>query len=215
MATVAPQNSVGTEKNVRMPVPRLEKLIIKNFRNIGSESLEIDGQHLAIIAGYENTGNDSISRTYDVIMHHDYIQPPLTLEDFSNGLVDPENLPEVELQSIVNTKCIDAKWLNEIKEGENLFKEKWIWEKPSLHPIHMAFNTKNDKWDILNMSKPEELNPLDNNNIIQLSLLAIVDRSINVQRDIDGEIFENQKLVEKLRQFQDKIIKKYNNKFGL
>ncbi|ALM47866.1 hypothetical protein AMR72_02510 [Flavobacterium psychrophilum] len=214
MATVAPQNSVGTEKNVRMPVPRLEKLIIKNFRYIGSESLEIDGQHLAIIAGYENPENDSISRTYDVIMHHHYVQPPLDLEDFHNGLVDPENLPEVELHSITNTERIDAQWLDKIKEGEYVFKEKWIWERPSLNPTHTVFNTKTNTWSVSNMSKTDKLNPLDNKDV-QLCLLAIVDRAINVQRDIDGRIFENQKLVEKLRQFQDKIIKKYNNKFRL
>lgn len=214
MATVAPQNSVGTDKNIRMPVPRLERLIIKNFRDIGSESLVIDCQYIAKLAGYQNIENNSISRTYDVVMHHDCIQPPLTLEDFHKGLVDQQNLPEIELHSILPAKCIDSQWLNEIKEDQYLFKEKWTWEKPSVSPVHMALNTDINEWDIFKTSKPGKLNPIDNKDI-KLSLLAIIDRALSMQSYIKNEPFENQKLVEKLKKIQDNVIKEYNNKFDV
>lgn len=127
--------------------------------------------------------------------------------------VDKENLPEVELHSILHKKSVGAQWLNKIKENEFLFKEKWIWENPDIPPIHYVFNTETNDWALLNIAKPGEFNLQDNK--IKLSLLAIMDRASGIQHHKDGKAPGQQNLVEKLKQLQDETIKEYKNKFDI
>lgn len=213
MATAKPKDSSETDKKTPLPVPRLEGLIIRNFRNIGPESVIINCHYIVLLAGYQTSNDSSISAAYKVIMHHTPAQPPLAIEDFHNGLVDKENLPEAELHSILYEEGIDAQWLDKIKDGEFLYKEKWIWENAGLPPAHYVYNTKSNNWTLSDSVKPRGLNPQDNS--ITLSLLAIMDRASGIQHHEDAKAPGQQNLVEKLKQLQDETIKEYKNRLDL
>lgn len=213
MATAKPKDFSETDKKTPLPVPRLERLIIRNFRNIGSESVVINCHDIVLLAGYQTSNDSSISTAYKVIMYHAPAQPPLAIEDFHNGLVDKENLPEAELHSILHEEGIDTQWLDKFKDGEFLYKEKWIWENPGLPPAHYVYNTKTNKWTLLDSIKPHELNPQDDS--ITLSLLAIMDRTSGIQQHKDAKAPGQQNLVEKLKQLQNETIKEYKNRLDL
>jgi len=52
-----------------VPRPRLTKLIIKNFRTIGSNAVTIDLDDIVVLVGANNAGKSSILRAYEVAMN--------------------------------------------------------------------------------------------------------------------------------------------------
>ena len=83
------------------PRPRLHKLIIKNFRAIGNAPVEIELDEIVVLVGPNNVGKSSILRAYEVVMKQGSSEGKLQIDDFPNGVVDPNALPEIELQTIV------------------------------------------------------------------------------------------------------------------
>ena len=59
---------VGEEEN--SPRPRLNKLIIQNFRSIGTEKVEIELDDIVVLVGPNNVGKSSILRAYETVMSH-------------------------------------------------------------------------------------------------------------------------------------------------
>ncbi|BCD33020.1 hypothetical protein BC30102_p628 (plasmid) [Bacillus cereus] len=56
--------------NTEVPRPRLSKLIIKNFRCIGNNPVEIELDDIVVLVGPNNVGKSSILRAYEVVMSH-------------------------------------------------------------------------------------------------------------------------------------------------
>jgi len=83
------------------PRPRLYKLIIQNFRSIGSVPVEIELDDIVVLVGANNAGKSSILRAYEIVMSHGSSAGKLTISDFPNGEVDRDALPTIELQTIV------------------------------------------------------------------------------------------------------------------
>jgi putative ATP-dependent endonuclease of OLD family len=81
--------------------PRLIKLIVKNFRCIGTTPVSIDLNDIVVLVGANNVGKSSILKAYELAMSQGSNKGKLKIEDFPNNKIDPDNLPEIELHTIV------------------------------------------------------------------------------------------------------------------
>ena len=88
-------------ENVNNPRPRLSKLVIKNFRTIGNNPVEIDLDDIVVLVGANNSGKSSILRAYEVAMNTGSTAGKLHIEDFPNNIVSSEALPEIEVHTII------------------------------------------------------------------------------------------------------------------
>lgn len=129
------------------PRPRLHKLIIQNFRSIGTKKVEIELDDIVVLVGPNNVGKSSILRAYETVMSHGSKEGKLTINDFPNGQVDAKNLPTIELHTIVFDKAPGDRWIQETADGEWLIREKWTWESPSKDPKRQGYDTNKDDWD--------------------------------------------------------------------
>ena len=134
----APQSDLG-------PRPRLIKLIVKNFRCIGREPVTIDLDDIVVLVGPNNTGKSSVLKAYEIIMSEGSKAGQLTIEDFPDGKVDPDALPEIELHTIVYDNSPGPEWIGQTDAGENIVKERWIWQQPGA-AMRRGFNFTNDRW---------------------------------------------------------------------
>lgn len=69
------------------------------------------------------------------------------MEDFPNGIVDANALPEIELQTVVFDKAPGERWIGATDGGEMLIREKWIWNSPNAQPKRQGFDVQKDAWD--------------------------------------------------------------------
>lgn len=136
---------VGEEENA--PRPRLHKLIIQNFRSIGSEKVEVELDDIVVLVGPNNVGKSSILRAYEIVMSHGSKDGKLTINDFPNGQVDPDNLPTIELHTIVFSDAPGERWLDPTSDGEWLIREKWVWDSPNKDPKRQGFDVQKNGWD--------------------------------------------------------------------
>lgn len=123
------------------PRPRLHKLTISNFRCIGSTPVEIELDDIVVLVGPNNAGKSSILRAYEVVMADGSSEGMLHLDDFPNGVVDPDNLPTIELETVVFEKTAPgAQWVRTSETGEMFIRERWRWTAPGA--------TKKVGWDV-------------------------------------------------------------------
>jgi putative ATP-dependent endonuclease of OLD family len=126
--------------------PRLTKLIIKNFRTIGSNPVEIDLDDIVVLVGANNTGKSSILRAYEVAMNTGSKAGQLAIDDFPNGIVSPDALPEVEVHTIISENKPGQQWVSDVGNGEMLIRERWTWSSPNAVPKRQGFNVQENDW---------------------------------------------------------------------
>jgi putative ATP-dependent endonuclease of the OLD family len=114
-------------QNPDVPRPRLIKLIIKNFRCIGPKPVEIELDDIVVLVGENNVGKSSILKAYEVVMSHGSNKGKLTLEDFPCNKIDVDNLPEIEIQTVVFDNSPGDQWITRLDNGEMLVREKFTW----------------------------------------------------------------------------------------
>lgn len=129
-----------------VPRPRLSKLIIKNFRTIGKIPVEIYLDDIVVLVGANNVGKSSILRAYEVAMSTGSKAGYLTIDDFPNNAVDTENLPEIEVHTIISENKPGAQWIQILPNGEMLIREKWTWSAPSMEPKRQGFDVIANDW---------------------------------------------------------------------
>ena len=129
-----------------VPRPRLSKLIIKNFRTIGKIPVEIYLDDIVVLVGANNVGKSSILRAYEVAMSTGSKAGYLTIDDFPSNTVDTENLPEIEVHTIISENKPGAQWIKILPSGEMLIREKWTWSGPSIEPKRQGFDVIADEW---------------------------------------------------------------------
>ncbi|WP_288392732.1 AAA family ATPase [uncultured Herbaspirillum sp.] len=129
-----------------VPRPRLHKLIIKNFRTVGSIPLEIELDEIVVLVGPNNVGKSTILRAYEVAMKQGSKEGKLSIDDFPYGKVDPAALPEIELHTIVFTKP-GERWIARLENGEDMIRERWIWKSPNEDPKRQGFDVEKGDWD--------------------------------------------------------------------
>ncbi|MCO7230188.1 AAA family ATPase [Halomonas sp. CnH100-B] len=136
---------VGEEES--SPRPRLHKLIIQNFRSIGTDKVEIELDDIVVLVGPNNVGKSSILRAYETVMSHGSKDGKLTVNDFPNGQVDADNLPTIELHTIVFNDAPGNRWISPTTAGEWLIREKWTWDSPNKDPKRQGYDVQKGGWD--------------------------------------------------------------------
>lgn len=132
--------------DVNVPRPRLSKLVIKNFRTIGNIPVEIYLDDILVLVGANNVGKSSILRAYEVAMSTGSKAGYLTIDDFPNNIVDEENLPEIEVHTIISENKPGEQWIEMLPSGEMLIREKWTWNSPGVEPKRRGFDVNEQKW---------------------------------------------------------------------
>lgn len=127
------------------PRPRLVKLIIRNFRCIGTTPVSIDLDDIVVLVGPNNVGKSSVLKAYEVIMSEGSVAGQLTLEDFPLGKVNPEALPEIELHTVVHDDSPGPEWIAIASSGEKLVREQWRWSSPG-PPTRRGYNVLANRW---------------------------------------------------------------------
>ena len=142
--TVEPIVALVSE-NPEVQKPRLTKLLIKNFRCIGSTPVNIDLDEIVVLVGANNVGKSSILKAYEVAMSQGSAKAKLKLDDFPNNIIDPDNLPEIELHTIIYDNSPGEQWITTLQNGERLVKERWTW-KGEGDPIRQGWNAQDNSW---------------------------------------------------------------------
>lgn len=127
------------------PRPRLVKLVIKNFRCIGTTPVSIDLDDIVVLVGPNNVGKSSVLKAYEVIMSEGSAAGNLTIDDFPSGKVDPNALPEIELQTVVYDNSPGPEWMERTGSGENVVRERWRWLAPGA-PVRRGYNAQERRW---------------------------------------------------------------------
>ncbi|AQT87049.1 ATP-dependent OLD family endonuclease (plasmid) [Paenibacillus larvae subsp. larvae] len=209
-----------------IPRPRLSKLIVKNFRCIGSTPVEIELDHIVILVGPNNAGKSSILRAYEVVMSHGSNACKLTLHDFPNGKIDLNAFPEIELQTVLYDDTPGKKWIQvDETTGEKYVREKWFWKNVGL-PERQGFDVEEGKWvesvpwgapNVANTKRPQPhkvdafANPDEQAKDIIKILMSVLEERIKTfksRSNIDNteEESEFELLLNQIEQIQTKII---------
>ncbi|WP_350289587.1 AAA family ATPase [uncultured Croceitalea sp.] len=227
-AKLIPSETTGSEPKK----PRLKKLIIKNFRSIGHEGMEIDLDEIVVLVGPNNVGKSSILRAYELVMLGDNKAAMLTIEDFPNR--QTINHPIIELHTVVYDNSPGEKWIID-DNGEKLVKEKWTWNSPNVKPIRFGWiasesrwATSEDKqkvpWGAANVAKskrpePHRVSAFDSPNeqgkeIVRLLKSYLTDKVKEFTADGEEETDEHKEykqLIESVKRLQNKIVEKSKN----
>lgn len=190
----ANEESEELEVVSKMPSPRLVKLIIKNFRCIGPVPVTIELSDIVVLVGSNNAGKSSLLRAYELVMSEGSKAGELKLDDFPNNTIDPENLPEIELHTIVFESRVGEIWLEETDANEFLVKEKWNWKNVG-KPDRRGWDVKAGDWhaskapfgppNIANLRRPEPhkvdafSKPEDQAENIKKLLLSAIQERVN------------------------------------
>lgn len=126
-----------------MSIPKISKLLIKNFGCIGPEGIEVDIDKIVVLVGANNSGKSTILRAFEVVTD----AQKLNQDDFHNRQVLPESLPEIELHSIVvaDNKPGDE-WCAVASEDTWVVKERWTWGGVNVDPTRIGYNVNLGRW---------------------------------------------------------------------
>lgn len=209
-------------ENPEVQKPRLTKLLIKNFRCIGSTPVNIDLNEIVVLVGANNVGKSSILKAYEVAMSQGSAKAKLKLDDFPNNIIDPDNLPEIELHTIVYDNSPGEQWITILQNGERLVKERWTW-KGEGDPVRQGWNAQDNSWseqvpwgapNVANSRRPEphRVDAFDSpevqaNEIKKLLMNALNERVKNLKSaNQEEEENEYHKLLDKVKELQTKIV---------
>jgi putative ATP-dependent endonuclease of OLD family len=204
--------------------PRLSKLIIKNYRCIGTVPVEIDLNDIVVLVGANNVGKSSILKAYELVMSQGSSKADLSLDDFPNNIIDPDNLPEIELHTIVYDNSPGERWITIIDNNERLVRERWIWPGEG-KPRREGWDAEVGSWsgqvpwgapNVANTRRPEphRVDAFDSpedqaDSIKSLLMQALTDRVKNLKtatREDGDEPNDYFKLIELIKALQKKIV---------
>jgi putative ATP-dependent endonuclease of OLD family len=211
--------------------PRLKKLTVKNFRCIGSTPVEIELDEIVVLVGPNNVGKSSILRAYEVAMEEASKSGYLTINDFPNEEIDTNNLPTIELETIVFDEGEPGKdWVKiDDVSGEKIVREKWSWAEPG-KATRVGWDVKKNDWHptkrpwgaagvaqayrpephrVDAFSDPEE----QSKEIVKLLQTALLERvkSLASEKTKEGELTPYQQLLVNVSELQKIIVKDAKN----
>jgi putative ATP-dependent endonuclease of the OLD family len=201
--------------------PRLTKLIIKNFRCIGRNPVEIDLDDIVVLVGENNVGKSSILKAYEIVMSQGSSKGELTLDDFPFNKVDHENLPEIEIHTIVFDNSPGENWIENLNNGDKLVREKFTWPDAG-PPKRQGWDVALGGWservpwgapNVANSRRPEphRVDAFDPPStqadaIKKLLMQALNERVKLLKSPKNGEENDYQKLLESIKTLQKKIV---------
>ncbi|MDB5155333.1 MAG: family ATPase [Mucilaginibacter sp.] len=137
---------VGLESaDPNIPKPRLIKLIVRNFRCIGSQPVEIELNDIVVLVGGNNTGKSTILKAYELAMSQGSDSGKLSLDDFPNSVIDETNLPEIEIHTIIYDNTPGDRWITLINE-ERLVRERFIWSEIDKQSKRQGWDSVTSEW---------------------------------------------------------------------
>lgn len=221
MAKSKVEISLASE-NPEVPKPKLTKLIIKNYRCIGTTAVELDLNEIVVLVGANNVGKSSILKAYELAMSQGSTKANLALEDFPNNKIDPENLPEIEIHTRVFDNAPGDKWIETLKNGDLIVKEKFTWENEG-KPIRRGWDVETQSWsdsvpwgapNVANSRRPEphKVDAFDSpekqaEEIKKLLMQALNERVKNYKNTAEGEEENDyQKLISQVKNLQKRIL---------
>lgn len=147
---MAKKETAVAEVQASLGKAKVKRLIIKNFRCIGTNPVEIDLDEIVVLVGANNAGKSTILRAYQVVMCHGSTEGKLALADFPREIVDANNLPEIELQTYVDPDAKDQpgeQWLHFEEETlRHYVRERWTWDSPNKDPDRKGRRAKAEDW---------------------------------------------------------------------
>lgn len=203
--------------------PRLAKLIIKNYRCIGSQPVEIDLNDIVVLVGPNNVGKSSILRAYELAMSQGSNKALLHLDDFPNNAIDPDNLPEIELHTVVYDDTVGQRWIDNAS-GERVVREKWTWSGVGTSKRQgwdTTLNDGNGDWseqvpwgapNVANSRRPEPhrvdafASPDDQAKAIQALLTKALTERVKNIGDHEAHGTSYSALLESIKQLQQSIV---------
>jgi putative ATP-dependent endonuclease of OLD family len=204
-----------------MQNPRLVKLIVRNFRCIGSKAVHIDLNDIVVLVGSNNAGKSSLLRAYELVMSEGSNEAKIKQDDFPNNLIDPENLPEIELHTIVYEERVGKQWVDVTEKGELLVREKWTWANIGA-PVRRGWDVFESSWHaskapfgpagVANTRRPEPhkvdafSKPEDQAEAIKKLLMAGIIEKVN-QMKTEEQKNEYHQMLESIELVQTKVIK--------
>lgn len=218
-----PEASLVSE-NPEIQKPRLTKITIKNYRCIGSTAVEIELDEIVVLVGENNVGKSSILKAYELVMSQGSAKADLKLEDFPNNKIDPENLPEIELHTIVYDNSPGEKWIETLGNGEKLVKERFVWQGEG-KPKREGWDVEGKQWseqvpwgapNVANSRRPEPHrvdafdSPEKQADVIKGLLTQVLTdkvKNLKTQEHIEGDEENDYKqLLGKVKILQKKIV---------
>ena len=208
---------------IELSQPRLKSVTIKNFRCIGSKPVTIDLDEIVVLVGPNNVGKTSILKAYQVVMSHGSKEGKLSVEDFPGGVIDANNLPEIQLVTIVSDNTPGEQWISHQEGGEMEVRERWYWSDEG-DPTREGWNAEKQNWDAQvpwgapNIAKsrrpePHRVGAFDSpekqsEEIANILVVALNDRL----KDLEAEAQENDEspyaqLLENVKQIKKEIVK--------
>lgn len=213
--------------NPEVPRPRLSKLIIKNFRCIGNNPVEIELDDIVVLVGSNNAGKSTILKAYEVIMSHGSNAGKLTIDDFPNGEIIKGVYPEIELHTVVHDNSPGERWIRVDKvTQEKYVREQWIWEDVGA-PKRRGYDVEQEEWsenvpwgapNVANSQRPQAhlVEAFENpekqaNEITEILSSVITERvksiSTNKSRgEGDEEETDYEKLLNSIQEMQEQIL---------
>lgn len=136
------------EATLALTSAKVKRLIIKNFRCIGPEPVEIDLDDIVVLVGPNNAGKSTILRAYEVVMSHGSAEGRLKIEDYPGEKFDSDFIPEVELQTYIFDNFPHKTWLHtEEGTGKTFVRERWRWEEVGKDPKRQGRRADAQDWD--------------------------------------------------------------------
>jgi putative ATP-dependent endonuclease of OLD family len=142
--TLSP-DSVEQSATTSSTRPRVHKLIIRNFRCIGSKGVEILLDDIVVLVGANNVGKSSILHAYKLIMSEGSKGAVLTQDDFPDGRIDEAALPEIELETVVFDNAPGDQWIRTDEDGTMFVRERWQWQTIG-EPVRQGWDVKASEW---------------------------------------------------------------------
>lgn len=200
---------------------RLSKLIVKNFRCIGPIPVEIELNDIVVLVGGNNVGKSSILKAYEIVMNNGSKEGQLTLDDFPEAVVDPNNLPEIEIQTIVYDNSPGARWITVQDNGEMLVRERFTWEEINKAPTRQGWDSEISGWsnqvpwgapNVANSRRPIPHrvdafdDPTKQATEIKKLLKKVLDDKVKAHKGFDDEQSEYRQLIKKVESLQQVIV---------
>jgi putative ATP-dependent endonuclease of OLD family len=200
--------------------PRLTKLIVKNFRCIGKKPVEIDLDEIVVLVGANNVGKSSILKAYEIVMSHGSGKAKLKIEDFPHNTIDPENLPEIEIQTIVFDNSPGERWITILPNGECLVRERWVWANEG-DPKREGWDVETNAWsdnvpwgapNVANSRRPEPHRvgafdpPAEQAEAIKSLLVQVLTERVKNLKASEEEESDYKLLLNKVKEIQRKIV---------
>lgn len=131
--------------------PKIRRLVVKNFRCIGQNGVDVTLAEIVVLVGANNTGKSAVLEAYEIALRSGEKAAELDIEDFPRHKIpdkkDEHLWPEIILETVVTeeTKPSD-KWICFDKDtNEHYVRERWRWSQPG-KASHVAFNKEIGDW---------------------------------------------------------------------